>query len=137
MTVEILGLQLPGNPQNVHQELFFAVISPGKWIKEVPGNCKFHFVKMTVPGTVCANKLLCIFSVMTNSAQPLWIRLPNRRYNCHALHQQVKLLLRNSHGFFLGSWPTEASRGKPFVYEQISVSFKNETFDSVCLCPAE
>jgi len=42
MTVEILGLQLPGNPQNVHQELFFAVISPGKWIKEVPGNCNFH-----------------------------------------------------------------------------------------------
>ena len=42
MTVEILGLQLPGNPQNAHQELFFAVISPEKWIKEVPGNGNFH-----------------------------------------------------------------------------------------------
>ena len=92
---------------------------------------------MTVPGTVYSNKLLCIFSVMTNSAQPLWIHLPNRRYNRHALHQQVKLLLRNGHGLFLGSWPTEAPRGKPFVYEQISVSFKNEAFDPVCLCPAE
>lgn len=74
---------------------------------------------------------------MTNSAQPFWIYLPYRRYNCHALHQQVKLLLRNGHGLFLGSWPTEAPRGKPFVYEQISVSFKNEAFDPVCLCPAE
>ena len=96
-----------------------------------------HFAKITVPGTVCSNKLLCIFSVMTNSAQPLWIYLPYRRYNCHALHQQVKLLLRNGHGLFLGSWPTEAPCGKSFVYEQISVSFKNEAFDSVCLCPAE
>jgi len=42
MTVEILGLQLPGNPQNVHQELFFAVISPGKWIKEVPAISTFR-----------------------------------------------------------------------------------------------
>ena len=96
-----------------------------------------HFAKITVPGTVCSDELLCIFSVMTNSAQPFGIHLPNRRYNRHALHQQVKLLLRNGHGLFLGSWPTEAPRRKSFVYEQISVSFKNEAFDSVCLCPAE
>lgn len=106
--------------------------------KRSAGKLQFpHFAKITVPGTVCSNKLLCIFSVMTNSAQPFWIYLPYRRYNRHPLHQQVKLLLRNGHGLFLGSWPTEASRGKPFVYEQISVSFKNEAFDPVCLCPTE
>ena len=106
--------------------------------KRSAGKLQFpHFAKITVPGTVCSDELLCIFSVMTNSAQPFGIHLPNRRYNRHALHQQVKLLLRNGHGLFLGSWPTEASRGKSFVYEQISVSFKNEAFDSVCLCPTE
>ena len=138
MTVEILGLQLPGNPQNAHQELFFAVISSGKWIKEVPGNCNFHISrKLLFPAPFVQINFSVFFSVMTNSAQPFWIHLPYRRYNRHALHQQVKLLLRNSHGLFLGSWPTEASRGKSFVYEQISVSLKNKAFDSVCLCPAE
>ena len=138
MTVEILGLQLPGNPQNAHQELFFAVISPGKWIKEVPGSGNFHISrKLLFPAPFVQINFSVFFSVMTNSAQPFWIYLPYRRYNRHALHQQVKLLLRNGHGLFLGSWPTEASRGKPFVYEQISVSFKNQAFDPVCLCPAE
>ena len=138
MTVEILGLQLPGNPQNAHQELFFTVISPEKWIKEVPGSGNFHISrKLLFPAPFVQINFSVFFSVMTNSAQPFWIYLPYRRYNRHALHQQVKLLLRNGHGLFLGSWPTEASRGKPFVYEQISVSFKNQAFDPVCLCPAE
>lgn len=47
------------------------------------------------------------------------------------------MLLRNGHSLFPGSWPTEMSGREPFVYEQIPISFKNESFDPICLCPAE
>lgn len=60
-----------------------------------------------------------------------WCYLADIGDDGHALHQPVKLFLRNIHRFLRVSGPAKVSICQPLIQQQIAIALKDQTFDSV------